>query len=306
MKRLIPLVTALTLLFCGCSASGETTSQATTETVAKTPASPMTVTFLKVGKADGMILQTENHAIIIDCGEKTDGSKMVDCLNEKGITQIDCMILTHYDQDHIGGAAKVINNFHVAQVIAADYTEESKEYTKLVEAMATQDLSFTIPTSTMEFTFDDAQFTVYPHIAKDYKDGFDNNCSLVTKVVHGGNVLLFTGDAMQERLTEIMNLGDCDLLKVPYHGREIANLPEFLDKVTPEIGVISTDEENLSEVTVSELAERNVDTYITCQDGYITAVSDGLTISMSKAGLVKDETTEIEAENEEKETEAEE
>jgi beta-lactamase superfamily II metal-dependent hydrolase len=298
MKRLIPLLTAFTLLFFGCSSNG-ISSQNTPETVAKTPASPMTVTFLKVGKADGMILQTENHAIIIDCGEKTDGSKMVDCLNEKGITQIDCMILTHYDQDHIGGAAKVLKNFPVSQVIVADYTEESKEYTNLVEAMATQDLSFTIPTSTMEFTFDDATFTVYPHISDDYKDGFDNNCSLVTKVVHGGNVLLFTGDAMQERLDEMMNLGNCDLLKVPYHGREIANLPEFLDKVTPEIGVISTDEENLSEVTVSELAERNIDTYITCQDGYITAVSDGLTISMSKTGIVKDETTETEEDAEE-------
>ena len=299
MKRLIPLATALTLLFCGCSTSNNSSSSQTAETIAKVQASPMTVTFLKVGKADGMILQTENHAIIIDCGEKTDGSKMVDCLTEKGITQIDCMILTHYDQDHIGGAAKVLKNFPVSQVIVADYEEESKEYTKLVEAMATQDLSFTIPTEPMTFTFDDANFTVYPHIATDYKDGFDNNCSLVTKVVHGGNVLLFTGDAMQERLTEIMDIGDCDLLKVPYHGREIANLPEFLDKVTPEIGVISTDEENLSETTVSALTERNVDTYITFQDGYITAVSDGLTISMSKAGINKDEPTEIEEEEEE-------
>ena len=63
--------------------------------------------------------------------------------------------------------------------------------------------------------------------------------------------------------------------------------------------IISTDEENLSETTVSALTERNVDTYITFQDGYITAVSDGMTITMSKAGLTTDEPTQSEDEEEE-------
>ncbi|MDE5565169.1 MAG: hypothetical protein K2I93_08425, partial [Oscillospiraceae bacterium] len=158
---------------------------------------------------------------------------------------------------------------------AADYTEDSSEYQKLTDAMQTQNLTFHMPDEPMTFTLDDAVFTVYPHEAADYADGFDNNCSLVTKIVHHDNTLLFTGDAMQERLSEIMDIGDCDLLKVPYHGRDIANLPAFLDAVTPEYAVISTSKDYLSENVLALLQERDVQTFVTCQDGNITAVSDG-------------------------------
>lgn len=268
MKRgLSVLLAALFLLLSGCSNSG-------TEIIEDTPI-PLTVTFMKVGKADGIVIRTGDYTVVMDCGERSDGTKMVNFLTEHGVNAVDYMILTHFDQDHIGGAAKVLNQFPTAHVIAPDYTEDSSEYKKLAKAMEAQGLSFETPSEPVTFWLGDAEFTVCPHIAADYEDGFDNNCSLVTKVVHHGNTLLFTGDAMSERLEEIMDIGDCDLLKVPYHGREVENLPVFLDAVTPEYAVISTSAKELSEVTVQALTERNVQTFITCNDGTVTAVSEG-------------------------------
>lgn len=282
-KSLTALASALTLFLVGCGSQPATSSvQDTTEA---TPATPLTVTFMKVGKADGIILQTANHTVVLDCGEKSDGKKMVARLNEAGVTDIDYLLLSHYDQDHIGGAAKVVENFNVWHVVGADYGEDSSEFEKLSAAMETAGLHLECPTQEFSFQLDDALFTVYPHESADYQDGFDNNCSLVVKVTHHEEVMLFTGDAMQERLSEIMDIGDCDLLKVPYHGREIANLPEFLAAVTPEYGVISTDDENLSAVTMQELADRNVETYVTYQDGNIIAVSDGSSIQVSTEGV---------------------
>ncbi len=282
-KSLTALASALTLFLVGCGSQPATSSvQDTTEA---TPATPLTVTFMKVGKADGIILQTENHTVVLDCGEKSDGKKMVARLQEYGVTDIDYLLLSHYDQDHIGGAAKVVENFNVWHVVGADYSEDSSEFEKLSAAMETAGLHLECPTQEFSFQLDDALFTVYPHESADYQDGFDNNCSLVVKVTHHDETLLFTGDAMQERLSEIMDIGDCDLLKVPYHGREIANLPEFLAAVTPEYGGISTDDEHLSAVTMQELADRNVETYVTCQDGNIIAVSDGSSIEISTEGV---------------------
>ena len=68
------------------------------------------VTFLDVGKADAMILRTANSTVIIDCGEKGDGKDIVNMLSEEEITSVDCLIITHFDQDHVGGAAKVIKS----------------------------------------------------------------------------------------------------------------------------------------------------------------------------------------------------
>lgn len=277
-RRLSVLLAALFLLLSGCSSTG-------TE-MEETPL-PLTVTFLKVGKADGIIFRTGDGTAVMDCGEKSDGSKMVEQLEAQGVTTVDYLILTHYDQDHIGGAAKVLKHFPVKHVIAPGYTEDSSEYEKLVQAMQAQKLSFEMPSAPMTFRLADAEFTVFPPASESYADGFDNNSSLVTRVVHHSNTLLFTGDAMQERLAEIMDIGDCDLLKVPYHGQEIANLPEFLDAVTPEYAVISTSAKELSGATVQALSERKVQTFITCSDGTVTAVSDGasLTVEAGKQAL---------------------
>ena len=289
MKKRLPAAAAsLALLLTGCgqappaASTAETQQSAPAETAetATEATYPLTVTFLKVGKADGIVLQTANHTVVIDCGEEGDGSRINDLLAASGVTTIDCMILTHFDQDHIGGAPEVLENYPVQQVIAADYTESGKEYKALCKALEAQQLTMQQPTEELTFTLDDCTFTVYPHEAENYKNSFDNNCSLVTKLTHHGNVLLFAGDAMEERLDEIMDIGDCDLLKVPYHGRELDNLETFLDAVTPEYAVICTSKPEISETTVSQLESRNIATYITGQDGDITAVSDGETITV--------------------------
>ena len=292
MKKRLPAAAAsLALLLTGCGQTVSPVSTAETQPATSAPAEsvaetaiaetfPLTVTFLKVGKADGIVLQTANHTVVIDCGEEGDGSRINDLLAESGVTQIDCMILTHFDQDHIGGAPEVLEQYPVQQVIAADYTESGKEYKALTKALEAAGLTMQQPTEELTFTLDDCSFTVYPHKAEDYKNSFDNNCSLVTTVTHHGNVLLFAGDAMDERLSEIMDIGDCSLLKVPYHGRELDSLPAFLDAVTPEYAVICTSKPEISDVTVSQLESRNITTYITGKDGDITAVSDGETITV--------------------------
>ena len=280
MKRLTALLTGMALLLAGCAQSPESTAEST-ESV---PASPLTVTFLKVGKADAILLRTANHTVVLDCGEKTDGKKVTSRLEEDGVTSVDCLILSHYDQDHIGGAAKVVKNLDVSRVIGADYAEESDEFTALSDALDAKGLTLERPTEEFSFTLDDALFTVYPHEADTYADGFDNNCSLAVKVVHHNETFFFTGDAMQERLNELMDIGGCDLLKVPYHGREITNLPEFLSNVKPEYAVISTNAENISGTTTAALGKIGAETYITYRDGNIIAVSDGSSITITTEG----------------------
>ncbi|MCR5718665.1 MAG: MBL fold metallo-hydrolase [Oscillospiraceae bacterium] len=294
MKKMFTAVlTALALTLTGCSGAGTAVTSTTEEVTlaADTPVTPLTVTFLKVGKADAAIIQTAEHTVVIDCGEKSDGKKVVARLQEYGVETVDYLILSHYDQDHIGGAPKVIENFNIGHVVGARQEEESKRYSQLTEALNAKEMTLELPASPTSFTLDDAVFTLYPHKSNDYSDGYDNNCTLAVKVTHHGETLLFTGDAMQERLAEMMDIGDCDLMKVPYHGREIANLSAFLDVTKPEYAVISTDEENISQTTVTALQAVGAETYITYQTGNIIAVSDGSSIQMTTEGIKTEETT---------------
>lgn len=238
------------------------------------------VTFLDVGKADSIAIQTENSTVVIDCGQKGDGKDLVALLEESGVTSVDYLIITHYDQDHVGGASKLIKNIEVKDILAPDYEEQSEEMDKYHSAMAEKGIEPQLLTSDLSFTLDGAEFTVYAPKQTFYGEDDDNDFSLVTKVVYHENTFLFTGDAMEQRLDEIMDIGKCTLLKVPYHGRKLDNLADFLDKVKPKCAVICTSEKELSKKTQEALDKRSIVTYSTCFNGRIVVTSNGVQLSV--------------------------
>ena len=239
------------------------------------------LTVFDVDKADSMVLTSENSTVIIDCGEKADGKEIIEYLEEKNISSVDYLIITHYDKDHVGGAAKVINNIEVKNVLAPDYEESSDEMDKYNKALSEAGITPKLLTGDFSFTLDNAEYTVYAPKQSYYGEDNDNNFSLVTKITHGNNVLLFTGDAMEQRLEEIMDIGDCDFLKVPYHGRSLDNLDDFLSAVTPEKAVVCTSKSEFSADTQKELINRNIEYYATCFNGKIEVKSDGNNIDIT-------------------------
>lgn len=283
-KKILAMLSSVVLLCTACSLNDPTdTNNGSAPKVEYTEPEEtfnVTVDFLKVGKADACVIATENHVVVIDCGEEDDGGKVCSCIESLGRDTVDYLIITHYDKDHVGGAAEVFNSFEVSHVIGADYVEESAEYSKLDKAMKSKGVQWELlKSSETSFYVDDVYFEIYPCEKESYKDGNDNNHSLVIKAIHHDEVFIFAGDAMQERLEEIMDIGDCDVLKEPYHGREIANLGEFLDKVTPEYAVVSTSDKYYDDKTADELEKRNIQTFLTFDDGNIRCTSTGSSLS---------------------------
>ncbi len=240
------------------------------------------VTFFDVGKADAILLQSETANVVIDCGEKGDGKKIGKLIEENESETIDYLIITHFDKDHVGGAAKLIRSYNVKNVLTPDYEGNVEEYDKYVGALAEKSITPMKLTEDVSFTLDGIDYTVYAP-KKDFygnNDSDENNFSLVTKVVHNSNTLLFTGDAMEERLDEIMDIGECTLLKVPYHGRKLDNLSVFLSAVTPKCAVVCTSSGEFSGKVQDALKKSGAKTYATCFNGDITAISDGSQINI--------------------------
>ena len=239
------------------------------------------VTFLEAGKADAIVLQSETGTVVIDCGEKGDGKKIVNLLEESGRTSIDYLIITHFDQDHVGGAPKVLNSIEVKNLITPNYEGNNDEYKKYVKTIDSLGIQPQKITDDLSFTLDDVKYTVYAP-KKDFygeNESAENNFSLVTKAVHHKNTLLFTGDALEDRLDEIMKIGKCTLLKVPYHGRKLDNLKDFLKAVQPKYAVTCTSASEFSNKTQNALEELKIQSYATCYNGDITATSNGAEIT---------------------------
>lgn len=255
---------------CSCSGKQEPVSS-----------KELKVTFFDVKKADAMVIESENSTVVIDCGEKGDGKKIANHLKESGRTKIDYLIITHFDRDHVGGAAKVVNSFEIDNVLIPDYHSPIDEYDKFCKVAEERNLELTRLKENVSFTLDDVDFTVYPSKKDFYGEDDENDFSLVTKAVHHQNTLLFTGDAMEQRLDEIMDIGECTLLKVPYHGRKLDNITDFLDAVKPKCAVVCTASNEFASKTQKALTDRKITTYATCFNGDITAVSDGSSIKIS-------------------------
>ncbi|MDE5582661.1 MAG: MBL fold metallo-hydrolase, partial [Ruminococcus sp.] len=208
---------------------------------------------------------------------------IVSYLEENNIKSVDYLIITHYDKDHVGGASKVIKNTEVKNILAPDYQEDSKEFEKYMKSADDKGITPVLVTDDFSFTVDGVDYTVYAPkkaYSADSDDNDDNYFSLVTKAVYKDNSFVFTGDAIYQRLEEVMNIGDCDLLKIPYHARKIDNLGQFLENTKPEYAVACTSESEFADETKSLLNDYNITYYATCYNGNITVTSDGHSIKI--------------------------
>lgn len=272
------LLCLLLLTTCSCASVSTTVDAGTLKSESCVP---LEAYIFDAGKADAILLTTESGAVLIDCGVKGFGQTILDRLAEKGVSRIDYLIVTHFDKDHVGGAAKVINNFPVGTVLQSNQPKDSEEYEKYLKALNNEKLEAVTVRQDYDFALDGVRFTVSPPRKSDYKSDDSNNSSLIVTVCNGKNVLLFMGDAEEERLEEYLKASpvDCDLLKLPHHGADDAFTDDLIAAVKPELAVITcSDEEPESEITMMLLADAGAESFLT-RVSAVKVFSDGNSIA---------------------------
>ncbi len=279
-KKILGKMAILVVLIslCACNTKNETN-------FIKAPLAEneFNISILKVGQADAIILKTENHTAVIDCGEKDDGDEVVENLKNIGTDKIDYLFITHFDKDHIGGAAEVLDNFEAIEIVIPDYIGTTDEYKDFTNALAEKNITPTLLTDKINFALDDVLFEIFPPQKQSYNEP-DNDYSLVISITHGENKFLFAADAEKDRLSELssqLNL-DHDFLKMPHHGNYNKGTVNFLKAVTPNYTVICDSDKNPAEDdTVKALKAVRSEIYYT-KDGDIKVISNGETISIAQ------------------------
>lgn len=275
MKRLA-LLLALVLLLTACGAKKAPDAGGS--------AAELTVQFFDAGKADAILLTTANSAVLIDAGEKGFGKTILAYLEDQGIEKLDYLIVTHFDQDHVGGAAKVINNLAVGAVLQSNRPKDSEEYEKYVKALDNAGIEPLTVRDAYAFTLDGVTYAVDPPRKNSYAEDESNNSSLIVSVTNGENRFLFTGDAQTERLAEFLDANDTayDVLKLPHHGKDEPLMSALLESTGPAYAVItSSDDEPESATVVGELERAGVTVLLT-REGAVTLRSDGNRIEVSR------------------------
>lgn len=202
------------------------------------------VHFLDVGQGDCTLIRCGEASMLIDAGVNGIGTKIQNYLQKQGVKELDYLVLTHPDADHIGSADVVITKFPIGSLFMSDYTKDNMTYERLMQAIDYKGLKSTTPRPGDSYALGDAQIT-FLSPAVSYTD--PNNASLALKVSLGENSFLFTGDCEEKAEQEMLKSGldlSSEVYKVGHHGSKTSSCKDFLQAVSPSYGVISCGEGN--------------------------------------------------------------
>ena len=272
---MLSLLLAFMLVFPGSAVGVEASGQG-----------DMAVHFIDVGQGLAILVQSGGENLLYDGGNRAHADEVVQYLKNQQVETIDYMISSHYDEDHLGGLVKCLDNFEVEHVLGSDYVHTSELFNTFMNTATAHAIIVEYPSVGDTYEFGTGSFTV---MAPDGISQNSNDNSVVIRLVNGNNSFMFMGDAEetseQDMISTGMNL-DCDVLSLGHHGSASSTTWDLLEASTPSWAVISCGQDNSyghpSAETMGKLKDMDIPVFRTDDQGTIIALSDGNAISWNQ------------------------
>ncbi len=212
---------------------------------------------LNVGQGDAFLLISPDRKItLVDGGPVLDnrgyqwdaGLEVIwPTLKALGFEKIDTVVLTHHDQDHMGGILSLLGHVPIGEVFHNGEAKRTESYRHFLDLIARRH----IPLSSLKEgdVLELGQYLQAQVLSPSGGQGWeDNNASLVLRVTFGHLKLLLTGDIeLGSEQILCSRYGDglhCDFLKSPHHGSKTSSSRMFLELVHPSLIGISVGKGN--------------------------------------------------------------
>ncbi len=229
---------------------------------------------LDVGQGLAALIRTENHNLLYDTGAKFSenfnigDAVVVPFLNYRGLSQLDVLMISHGDNDHIGGASAVIKAFAPGKILTS--VPDKVNYQQVYYCQQGQ-----------SWHWDGVVFEIL-HPRRDTNFS-GNNASCVLKVTGPHGSVLLSGDI--EKQAETMLLQEqrdklsSNLLIVPHHGSRSSSSPVFVDSVAPEYALFAAGYRNRfglpKQDIIDRYRQRGVESYLSYRSGAIQVIFSG-------------------------------
>lgn len=264
--------------------------------------SDLSITFLDVGQGNAALVQfPKGINMMIDGGGfvKSDfdtGKRIIaPYLWSNKIVNIDYVVCTHPDPDHINGLPFIAEIFHPKEIWTTGEENPGAHYSQLASLAKAKHINLLdIKHLQKKYFINGVELSIlYPptdFLIRKKHEQFRrlNNNSMVIRIKHGHSVFLLPADieweAEQELISMNQNYLKCDVLLSPHHGSITSSTPAFMKLCSPRIVLISVGANNwwgLPHSPVLNLYQTlGCKVYRTDLDGAITVTSDGDNISL--------------------------
>ena len=240
------------------------------------------VNYIDVGQGDSELIECNGKFMLVDAGEREQGSVVVNYLKSRGVEKLDYVVGTHPHEDHIGGLDDVINSdIQIEKVLMPKMQTNTKTFEDVLDAIQNKGLKITAPKKGDTYTLGDASLEVMTDSIENKKNLNLSSTTLLMK--YGNNSFLFMGDAEKEN-EQTRQWPNVDVLKVGHHGSKTSSSQEFLNQTKPKISIIMAGAGNSYGLPKQEILDRlnNIGSkiYRTDESGTIIIKSDGCNLSI--------------------------
>lgn len=238
--------------------------------------------FFNVGQADCILVRNNGKNMLIDAGDNEDGPLLAEYIRKLGISRIDYLIGTHVHEDHIGGMDNIIKEFDIGEIYIPYTTNKSKRkfYEEVISEIKQKGLVVNYKEKGDKFELGEAKCEIKSIDNSDPTSSSGiNSTSIVIQMEANNNKYLFMGDAEDDVETNSKIIWeDIDVLKVGHHGSDTSSTEQFIDKVLPEIAIISVNSNtnsygHPSETVIKRLESKECGIYRTDKDGTILLIN---------------------------------
>jgi len=201
-----------------------------------------------VGQGDAVLIQHGQKRILIDSGPNSD---VLECLPRVPILafkRLDVAVLTHWDKDHVGGFASVLQNFTIDRFFANAPVKETQVVVDLEKVRENQG-GFATPQIGDQIIYPGLRLRFLwnasgPSLVSRSTPEEDENASSVGTLVIGKSFgFLGLGDlecTHELAVHTLPLLSSYQILKVSHHGAKSSSCLEFLQRGRPEVALISS------------------------------------------------------------------
>ena len=246
------------------------------------------ITMLDVGQGESIFLRdVTGKIILIDVGGKAESDKKIEkwqaktttsnaqrtlipYLKSRGVAKIDQLILTNTDKEHVGDLLEVTKAFHVGEILVSKGSLKQKEF--VAELQATQTKVRSVTTGEKLTIFGSQLEVLSPREIGD--GGHEDSLVLYGKLLD--KHFLFTGNLVEKGEKDLLKYYpdlEVDVLKASQHGSKQSSSSAFLEKLKPELTLISVGKSNRTKLphkeTLIRLEGINSKVYRTDQQGAI-------------------------------------
>lgn len=242
------------------------------------PSGSLSVSFIDVGQGDSVLVQAGDSDYLIDAGRPDAGPEVVDFLRSRGVDDLEGLVATHPDADHVGGLPDVLDAFEVETVyLSGDDSKGTLTYNTFLRGVRDEGASVKITRSGMLMDWGgvDVAAIAPPTDAEGGLFPDSNNNSVSLLLTYGTARILLAGDAEEEEEEYMANgryTGPVTVLKVDHHGSNTSSTPLFLSSFPPKVAVIQVGENSYGHPTpetISRLQEAGARIFRTDEDGDI-------------------------------------